>query len=388
MNILLVTLIAREGEEVVYHGVEYYRMTTPHAVLRRHYPEYDLTITSREEFKLNTEKKKEFVSQLIKHHDLIIFNREIPLECIDLLNKSGVPYGLDLDDYWYLPGFHELRPHYDRNEIPQKTEEAIKNAHFVMVTTPILAEKVEPINKNVYVIENGIDSRDEIWQPNKTQSNRLRFGFTQGSTHFEDLKTIFSSTRRALKEYELQAKGQLVLCGFAEPKEESETRNWQKLNVSQAIEACMTDGHRLLPNRNHIKALRSYEVFNDLNEPYRRINALSVLEFPKVYDSIDVSVAPLKVNTFNSCKSELKMLEAGFKGCAIMVSHVKPYTLLATDKNSFDLCKNTFREIAIKLIKNPNLVADSKAQLRADVDRYDLNKLVSKRNELYKKYKK
>lgn len=389
MRILLVTQLSKNDEgDIVYHGVEYHRMTKPHAVLERHFPEYILTATNMQEFNLDSEAKIDFVTKLVKEQDLVLFNREIPPNCIELLNEICVPYGLDLDDYWYLPGHHELREHYDNFNIPEKTENSIRNAHFVIVTTPILAEKVQPFNKNVYVIENGIDSQDEVWQPRKVESPRMRFGFTQGSTHFEDIKTLFSSTKRALKDWEFRTKGQIVLCGFQEPKEGDIARQWRKVNVPQGIECLMTDSHSLLPNLNHVIALQNFQPFNDLNEPYRRILAKPVLEFAKVYDEFDVSVAPLKVNTFNSCKSELKMLEAGFKGCAIMLSHVKPYTLLATNKNSFDLCKNTFREIAVKLIKNPNLVKDSASQLREDVDRYDLNKLVSKRNDLYKKYKK
>ena len=105
-------------------------------------------------------------------------------------------------------------------------------------------------------------------------------------------------------------------------------------------------------------------------------------------NDFDVSVTYLKDKIFNSCKSELKLLEAGAKGKAIMCNHIKPYTYVANDKNSFDLFKKTFNEWSIYLIKNPNLVADSASQLREDVQKYDLKKLSVKRNEIYQQYKK
>jgi hypothetical protein len=181
-------------------------------------------------------------------------------------------------------------------------------------------------------------------------------------------------------------RGQIVHAGFMKPTDDIHLQ-WKEVNVSQGIEYYMTDGHRLLqPNREYIHALRTFEPFKDLNEPYRRIYSKDVNEFGTVYDEMDISVAYLKDNNFNSCKSELKMIEAGFKGVAVMCSTKAPYSILATDKNCFDLSKKTFREWARYLIKNPNLVADSASQLREDVERYDLNKLSSKRNEIYKKY--
>jgi len=125
-----------------------------------------------------------------------------------------------------------------------------------------------------------------------------------------------------------------------------------------------------------------------LNVPYVRKWAVDVSVFGNVYDDIDISVVPIIKNEFNSCKSELKMLEASAKDCAVICHHNNPYLNLATDKNSFDLNKKRFREWAKILLNNPNLVADSKAQLSEDVKRYDLKLLSKKRINLYKQYTK
>ena len=398
MNILLVTNVTRaENEsEVSYTGVEYYRMINPHFALNRNYPEYGFIVTPKQDFDLDNEvlnsiKPKEeriqFLKDLIKPFDIILFNRDVPKEARELIKAEGKEYALDLDDYWILPGYHVLAEYYQKADIKTLTEDSIREAKFVICSTPILAEKAKPFNENVYVIENGLDFEEEAWKPNKTESSRLRFGFTQSGSHYEDMRVMFKSIRRALENPLFQRSGQLVVCGFEKPKT-PRALEWKETNVSQAIELEMTNGFQLIPNKVYASCLYKWAEYNDRNEVYRRMPSTGVLEFGNVYNEFDVSVTYLKDKTFNSCKSELKLLEAGAKGKAIMCNHIKPYTFVANDKNSFDLFKKTFNEWSIYLIKNPNLVSDSASQLREDVQKYDLKKLSVKRNEIYQQYKK
>jgi len=393
MNILLVTNLLQGNK---YEGVESYRMIEPSFALNKYIGGYDFSLVPRHEWDLDNqfsksdlpfEERIEFLKEQVKGKDLVIFNRDVFPSALKFLQENNIKYALDLDDYWVLPGHHPLHKAYNEINYIDVTLNSLRFAEFITVTNENLAEKVKEYNQNVYIIENGIDFKNPIWKPNKIESNRLRFGFTQGSTHLEDMKSLFVYIRRCLTDYEFKVGGQIVYCGFAVPeKDDVESYTWRKLNVSQYIEAEMTNGHKLLEYK-HARYLRAYEPFNDLNHPYRRINALPVTEFPSVYDSMDVSVAILKDNTFNSCKSNIKMLEAAAKDCAIMCTTKAPYSL-ANTKNSFSLYEKTFREWTKILIKNPNLVADSKAQLRQDVECYSLENLSKKRDELYKRYKK
>ena len=424
MNILLVTNVSRSENEsdVHYTGVEYYRMVNPHFMLQELYPEYNFIVTPKQDFDLDNEvlnsiktreERVQFIKDLIKPFDLILFNRDVPKPARDLIKEEGKDYAFDLDDYWILPGYHLLYDHYQKNDIKTLTEDSIREAKFVICSTPILADKAKPFNENVYVIENGLNFEEETWKTNKTESNRLRFGFTQSGSHYEDMKVMFKSIRRALENPLFQRCGQIVACGFQKPKDPAEfdkeimiyksfgkettelekqkeesikALKWEKTNVSQAIEVEITDGFRLIHNKVYSSCLFKWAEYNDRNEVYRRMTSTNVLEFGNVYNEFDVSVTYLKDKVFNSCKSELKLLEAGAKGKAIMCNHIKPYTYVANDKNSFDLFKKTFNEWSIYLIKNPNLVSDSASQLREDVQKYDLKKLSVKRNEIYQKY--
>ena len=92
-------------------------------------------------------------------------------------------------------------------------------------------------------------------------------------------------------------------------------------------------------------------------------------------------------NTFNNCKSELKMIEAAFKGCAFMGHNVNPYSNLMTKQNSIDLTWGNFYEWSKYILSNPNIVQDTAAQLTLDCKRFSLNLLTDKRKQLYNQYK-
>lgn len=373
MNILLVNNLWKNGEEkAMVGGVEYHRMAKPHQVLRRHYPEYDL---------LMTQSVGDHVP--LDQTNIAMFCRNIHEGAAEILNEKGIPFGLDLDDYWILPTEHIAYEDYQKAEVPKHTVRSIREAHFVTCTTEILAEKIYQINQNVHIIENGIDSEDPVWTPNKSKSDRLRFGFTQGNSHYEDIKSIAHSVAKCFNDPDFYHKAQIVLCGFY-----AEDKTWKKLTMEQVYELLLTGSHKgIRHDKDYLMDLAHLRKVDDLNKPYVRKWGVNVDEFGLVYNDIDVSVVPLIQGVFNSCKSELKMLEAGFMDCAVMVSHNPPYTLLATPENSFDLNKFSFRELAKIMLKNPNLVSDKKAQLRLDVERYDLKHLTKKRHELYQRYK-
>lgn len=348
-------------------------MVKPHAVLRRLHPEVDMVMAA-------AVTDSEELGILLDQTDLVLFSRMINDGAAEILNKRGIPFGLDLDDHWWLPKHHILYEHYTKNGISQKTEQSIRDAHFVIVTTPYLAAEVEKINPNVHIIENGIDEDDEIWRPNKVQSDRLRFGFTQGNTHLEDIKSIADSVVKSYTDIAFYKRAQVVLTGFYQALPNEPT-------VETLYEIMLTGNYKALKyHKQYIQDLKLLIQSKEINAPYRRVWGVEVTEFAKVYDEIDVSVVPLTENLFNSCKSELKMLEAGFKDCAVMVSHVKPYDLLATDKNSFNLSTHSFYELQRIILNNPNLVADKKAQLREDVQKYSLNNLTAKRKQIYEHY--
>lgn len=370
MKVLLVHQLIRLSEtEVTYGAVDHYRMQSPFDVLQRQFGINFSTIDS-----LNVP------DETLLPFDLILFSRTIRPEYVDRLNKLGIVFGVDIDDYWFLPEEHILYQSYKELNTTELIINSINAAHFVTCTTEILADKIRPLNPNVYVIENGIDTEYPYWNTNKNKSTRLRFGFTGGTTHADDLQLIAQDVARSISDNKFFHKAQFGLCFKAEW-----SRNGQVPSMYIAYERMLTEDHKCFE-----KYLPEYSMQLKLllepdgtDKPYRQLKFRRVEEFPLVYDDLDIIVAPLQDNEFNRCKSNIKMLEAGFKDCGIIVSDIPPYSPLATKKNSFLLSEKNFFEWQRYILNNPNALEDRKAQLRQDVQKYSLQTLSKKRLEIY-----
>ena len=112
-----------------FGGVEYYRMLKPNHVLAKLYPEFEFStqalihptedVPARigdVEFLINDDYLKSF--------DLIHFCRQLnytgeTLELVKRLNRLGIPFGLDLDDFWELPTHHILYNSYKEKKAPE-----------------------------------------------------------------------------------------------------------------------------------------------------------------------------------------------------------------------------------------------------------------------------
>jgi len=365
------------------NGVSYHRMTKPNGVLGRIYPEFEFDVING----LVAEDHEQLTDEFLSNYNLIIFGRHIAhYDYIELLvarlNKLCIKFGLDLDDYWELPTNHLAYKDYKQNNYARTIIESIKVSHFVITTTETLANKIKEFNPNVFVIENGIDTQDEVWRPYNAITNRLRYGFIGGSTHVNDLALIAESCKKVLNDNKLYGKVQMVCGGF-----HSEAG---KSSPYIAYEWFMTDklkALRLLPKyTEYLKRCTEMGNKEFVDVPYKRIWQMPVNQFALMYNEIDVSLAPLEANVFNSCKSPLKLIEAGFKGKAIVVSDVDPYTGIANDSNAFLLGKKTFYEIARYINENPNSVKDKAKQLTEDTKKYSLTLLAERRKQLYESY--
>lgn len=369
MKILLIHSFEIKDGEPEFNAISYHRINKCHQVLSRVYPDVECT---------HTPSALNLTDEFLSNFDIVLFLRFIELEenidkVIDQLKRLEIPFGVDTDDYWYLPNNHIAKQSYTDNKLTEVIIKSIKAATFVICTTPILQDKIKELNPNVHIIENGIDPEDTSWTPNKSKSDRVRFGFLQGSTHIHDLYMISHDVVKSLESKQFKDKGQIALAFYYKNGEPSIFVGYEKILT------------------NHLNTLRpSYKLQLQLgtedgtNEPYRRLPFKPVHEFGTMYNEFDISVCPLERNEFNGCKSELKMIEAGFMDCAVMVSNVNPYSLIANKDNSFLLSDKDFFYWQRYIINNPNCIADKKAALKETVAKYDLRTLAHKRYELYK----
>jgi len=208
------------------------------------------------------------------------------------LKALGMPYIVDIDDYWILNKEHLLKKGYSKHTRQKKL--LMENATFVTTTTPQLATEIKKFNKKVEVCVNAIDSTQPQFEIRKRNSDEFVFGWIGGIHHYIDIKI--------LEDYFTLMNDMPLLIGGVD--------NHPVWDLITAWSSC-----------------------NGTKKNYYPIKATNVYSYGFMYDLLDVALIPLAKNKFNSFKSELKMVEAGMKKKAVIVSDVQPYTNLITGKN-------------------------------------------------------
>ena len=223
-------------------------------------------------------------------------------EFVNLCKKEGIKLIIDQDDWWVLPPSHKLKGLYE-DRAKKSIIRSMKAADEVWVTNKHLASKVKKYNTNIKIIPNAISV--PTWEIDRQHSEKVRFGYVGGNHHMQDL--VVSTID--LNGYEAYV---------------ADVDNYPKiLNSAYTLKT-------LPPNAYH-----------------------------KMYSAFDVSLAPLNGSEFAKCKSHLKMLEAGFSKCALIVSNTHPYTPYITKDNCIAINHPSEWNKAIKRLNdNPNQVQD------------------------------
>lgn len=268
------------------NAVKYHRLLAPLA---------HLTQTYNIEFKVLFNGKNDKwlmecydVSHVICSRELSSFYVQQDKLCYDILRKRGIKVILDMDDYWVLPKHHILYSMYKREKLTERYINLIKNCcDAVWTTTKQLADKIRPLNKNVFIVKNALF--DKQFVNSSTQIDFDTFYYSGGSTHKRDLSII----KGLMNDYKFKI--------------------------------MITDKEKYID-----------EWFPEAE----MIPPKFVSSYAEEYHNAGIFLIPLIENDFNSCKSELKMIEAGHFGKPVIVSNVAPYTNLATSKNSLRVKNN------------------------------------------------
>jgi hypothetical protein len=111
-----------------------------------------------------------------------------------------------------------------------------------------------------------------------------------------------------------------------------------------------------------------------------------IWSYPQFYNHLDVSLVPLADNKFNSLKSELKLIEAGFFRKAVIVDNVYPYKPLLKHKiNAMVVNKpSDWVKHAKYLLRNPSAITDLGDALYETVQPYEIDRVNEKRIKFYK----
>lgn len=389
-------------------GVGEFRSIKPHLFLENKYPELFSIDIAPPTF--NFKDLSNFDGYDIVHYHKLLGTFETTEENIAYLNEKGIVSIMDVDDYWLPDMRHPSYRHIINNKIDKLILNNLKIANTVTTTTDIFKNEIQKINKNVHVIENGIDPRDDQFTPNPTKSERVRFGWLGGSTHKHDLDVLRENINKMMSS-PLKDKVQLVLCGFdlrgtvkdIHPvTKEIITRPYHPTETTwYEYEKIFTNNYTTISKeyRTHLLKFTNEEFPGVENEPYRRVWTKPIKSYANNYNLFDVALAPLVDSKLNMCKSQLKVIESGFHNKPIIAQNFGPYTIDL--KNSFtkggdysldangllvDKVKNKgdWFKFMKKLVEDEELRTTLGNNLHDTVlNKYSLDILSEKRKDLY-----
>lgn len=223
--------------------------------------------------------------------------------------------------------------------------ECMRRADLVTTPSPILSGIFKKINIKTKVLKNFIDFN--IWNPLRLQKDdKIRIGWQGGDSHFEDWCLIKDAVREIL---EANKNTILVIMGTKFggvikdlPKDQVQMEGW-------------------LP-------VESYPYkFKTLN--------------------LDIGLAPLENNEFNTAKSELKWEEYSALEIPCVCSNIPPYSFSVHDGDTGFLCKSKedWVDTLQRLINSAELRKSVGKEARKYVlENYDLDKEVVQYEDAFK----
>jgi len=345
--------------------------------------------------------------QIVVYHRSITTDFEKSFELVEKLKSLGIVTVCDMDDYWNPTKDHPIYDVIMYNKINEKIVQSIKQSDWVTTTTPLFADEIRKINKNVFVLPNAINPDEPQFKETTPESDKLRVGWLGGSSHLSDLQLLDSSIAKLSTNHKDL---QFVLCGFdtrgtiteinAQTGEHKKRPIKPEETVWARYEEIFTQKYKYVsPEFQKVLTKYTQEDYPQfIDESYRRVWTLPVTSYAKNYAKMDVSLAPIKNHMFNRMKSQLKVIEAGFYKKALIATNLGPYTIDLkhclkngefVDGNALlvDESRNhsDWSKFMKKLITNPSWVEDLGERLYETVSKtYDLNIVTETRAQIYK----
>jgi hypothetical protein len=260
-------------------GVGYHRIIMPVAHMQKEYAMLTDTVTD------------EIVDN---NYDIFLMNRYftgVTIEqVLEMRKKYGFKLVVDNDDFWRLDPFHVLYSRYADGDITNKILEYVRAADLCTVTHERLADEVYKYNKNVEIIPNALPYGEEQFLDNKIESDLVRLFWAGSGTHEHDLKILKNPMRKISQLSRIKS----VIAGY----NDAEQFVWNKMSMWFS---------------------------NNYNIPTQIYRFTEVFKYMAAYADSDISLIPLVESTFNSMKSNLKVLETAAKKNPAIVSNVHPY---------------------------------------------------------------
>ena len=221
---------------------------------------------------------------------VFIFSRPhlspILMKFMHLCKQAGKRVVMDLDDDFHHvpqdhPGYSSVGP--GNPASLRLLEEAISAADILTVATPVLADRYGALAKRVVVIPNGWNRKNPLWEKPAPTRSTVNIGWAGTITHRQDVALI----KREVVHLMRDMPNTLLAIGG-----------------DYAV----------------------FEAFRAIPESRRLFLPMSPFEdYPYMLAHFDILLAPLRLNTFNESKSDIKLLEAGIRRIPWIASSTPAY---------------------------------------------------------------
>lgn len=366
-------------------GVYYHRQWAPHVAMAHSLPDIKVDVT--DSIKGESDAK-------ILEYDVIVLHGRIDADTLLVLSRLGKKYVYDVDDYWYATPDRLFCNEWKVTHHADITEMCIKDAALVTCTSDILGRYITKHTGVVpHVLPNAIFDKDPQFTPVETKSDRIRFAFIGGSSHVDDIPVLGKAITKLWNRYpQYRDKWQIVYGGFDTAVTSVDTRGAkvafkQKNYPSIQIEKMLTNDYGIC-SPEYTQQLRQYTIDplpDDQN--YRRIWTMDIASYAKIINHCDVGFAPLADNTFNRCKSNLKIVEYGWMGKQCIATYIGTFFDRITEQN-VSWCSDSEEWMRAMVFHIENFIAKGTPidfglpeKIR---EHYNAKNFAQKRYELYK----
>jgi len=307
-------------------GSSWYRMDMPAYYLRGKYQTTCRVVMYNEKTDSELNRADLVIVQRQCHPDIKKFIRRKKAE--------GMKFLFEIDDnMWQYPFDNLARKYWTKERLDGMTE-IVHLCHGVITTTPKMAEFMQSMNSNVYVIPNYIHKVRDI-KNKKYDKEILTIGWAGSDTHKKDFTESILQALIDIQEEISQPKIKLVFFGYI-----------PEIMLGRAI-------------------------YYKFAEPKHYLTQLAKLNF-------DIGLAPCELNEFNNYKSDIKFVEYGAVGAVIVASPIYPYQetinsyngMLVKD-NSYQAWKTALNNLILHKLGRKTMTEDANEYARSRlIDRH------------------
>lgn len=275
---MIVTTLAKSNS-----GCDYHRVSLPFEYINKN----DLIIKE-------IIRPDSLTRDVLAKSNILYFNRT-PINDLGVIIDHRALYNykiiVDIDDYWKLYPHHYLYKDWKNGDMERQLINCLIHADVVITTNDRLAEKVKEHNKNVKIIPNALPFGSGQFNKIKVKSNKVRISLTGGASHYFDIKSIQYLFEKCKSDSVFRDKAEFHMV---------DDGSYLSVRLKNMVSSCCKS--------------------NFVSDHYHMVN-----EYMNIYSNSDIVLAPLEDNSFNTYKSNLKILEAGCKAIPILCTNIHPY---------------------------------------------------------------